>query len=184
MLQLGEIRYGREIGKAASFNKFIWVACEICGKGKWDRLSQRRPKCADCARGENSRNYYREHKGNKSPQWKGGKYFNGDGYVLIYLQSDDFFRPMAMKAGYVLEHRLVVAKALGRCLHSWEIIHHKGTKYPKGSREDKADNRYPENLQLTTDDRHKQISILEAKIERLQRENKGLRLEIAQWNKN
>jgi len=68
------------------------------------------------------------------------------------------------KTSYVYEHRLVVAKRLGRCLHSWEIVHHKGAKYPKGSRENRSDNRYPENLQLVTDDRHKQITILENKI--------------------
>ena len=80
------------------------------------------------------------------------------------MQSDDFFFSMADKSRYVLEHRLIVAKALGRCLHRWEIVHHLGTKYPKGSKEDKQDNRYPENLQLVTDDRHKQITILENRI--------------------
>ncbi|GAI67364.1 unnamed protein product, partial [marine sediment metagenome] len=87
------------------------------------------------------------------------------GYILIKLQPNDFFYPMAKPDSYVLEHRLVVAKALGRCLHLWEIVHHKGDKYSHNSKEDKQDNRYPENLQLVSDDRHKQISILEQKID-------------------
>jgi len=74
---------------------------------------------------------------------------------------------MANRGGYVLEHRLVMAKHLGRCLHDWEIVHHKGTKYPKDTIENKGDNRI-ENLQLVTDERHKQITLLENKIKRLE----------------
>jgi len=49
---------------------------------------------------------------------------------------------------------------------SWER-HHKGTKFPKGSKENRSDNRI-ENLQLITGDRHKQITILENTIARLE----------------
>ena len=73
---------------------------------------------------------------------------------------------MANSGGYVPEHRLIVAKALGRCLHSWEIVHHKHTKYPAGSIEDKQDNRYPENLQLVSDLGHKQITFFERELEK------------------
>jgi len=95
-----------------------------------------------------------------------GRWVNSQGYILILLQPDDFFYPMAGKDGYVLEHRLVMARHLKRCLHSWEIVHHRNHK--------RDDNRI-ENLQLVSDDRHKQISILEAKIARLQKENKELK---------
>ena len=74
---------------------------------------------------------------------------------------------MANRQGYVREHRLIVAKKLGRCLHIWELVHHKHTQYPAGSIEDKQDNR-DENLQLVTDDRHKQITILENRIKQLE----------------
>jgi len=102
---------------------------------------------------------------------------------MIRLPRDDFFYPMTGSNGYVFEHRLVVAKALGRCLHLWEIVHHKGAKYPKGSREDKADNRYPENLQLVSDDKHKQITIMENRINHLEKEVKLLRWQVSELNK-
>ncbi len=87
--------------------------------------------------------------GSKHHSWKGGRYEDGNGYIRVRLYPDDFFYPMAHKTNhYVLEHRLIVAKALNRCLLPWEIVHHKGNKQPQGSIENKSDNRYPENLEL------------------------------------
>ena len=108
-----------------------------------------------------------QYRGEDCHSWKGGRLVTAKGYIYILLQPDDLFYSMAYR-GYVYEHRLVVAKALGRCLLSWEIVHHKHDKYPAGSIEDKQDNRYPENLQLVTDERHNQITILENKIKHLE----------------
>ena len=55
--------------------------------------------------------------------WKGGR-MHHSGYISIRVYPNDFFYPMASWNGYVREHRLVVAKSLGRNLHSWELIHH------------------------------------------------------------
>ena len=172
---LGEIKKGKDINKKPSTNKFIWQACPDCGKERWVCLKNGEPKskrCVSCAKKKDPRRFSFQNN-----HWKGGRTIS-DEYVLIKLQLNDFFYLMADKRGYVKEHRLVVAKALGRCLQPWEIVHHKHTKYPAGSIEDKQDNRYPENLQLVTDDRHKQITILEEKIDRLIKGQKELKSEV------
>ena len=151
MPEIGEVKSGRELGRKQPWNKFILHACEKCGRGRWVALKKngqvRSVRCQDCARRANRRE--------KAGNWKGGR-VNDSGYWAVLVSPDDFFYPMANKCGYVREHRLVVAKALGRCLQPWEIVHHKGDRFPIGSIENKQDNRYPENLELTTRGDHSQ----------------------------
>lgn len=66
----------------------------------------------------------------KNPAWKGGRRLSKDGYVQIRIQN---------QRGYVLEHRFVMEKILGRPLKKEEVVHHKNGIL--------ADNR-PENLLL------------------------------------
>ncbi len=171
MPQVGEIKNGREIGYKSD-NGYIWQACADCGKERWvqlrrgQRLSSKR--CRECCGRQMGRAAVGFGVGEKNSNWKGGRMETRKGYILVKLYPDDFFYSMTDKDGYVSEHRLVVAKALGRNLHRWEIVHHKHDRYPRGSKEDKADNRYPENLQLVSDDRHTQITILENRIGRLE----------------
>ena len=61
----------------------------------------------------------------KNPRWKGGRRVTGDGYISIKLQPNDFFYSMMRQEGYVLEHRLIMAQHLKRCLLPWEVVHHK-----------------------------------------------------------
>jgi len=113
MPQIGEIRYGKEIG-LKSHAQFIWHACVNCGKERWVlflRGKANRLRCRHCS--------YREHYKNFK-----GKYVTNDGYVAIYVDSNSIFAPMCNSSGFVHEHRLVMARYLGRCLHSWEDVHH------------------------------------------------------------
>lgn len=70
--------------------------------------------------------------------WKGGRTIQG-GYVMVYLAPDDPLAAMRNTQGYVGEHRLVMARHLGRPLLPSETVHH-----IRGST---TDNRI-ENLQL------------------------------------
>lgn len=59
-------------------------------------------------------------KGENNGQWKGGRFINENGYVMI-LQPD---HPHANHLGYVKEHHLVIEKDLGRHLRPNEEVHH------------------------------------------------------------
>ena len=82
--------------------------------------------------------------GPNNPAWKGGlTYFKRKGkYVnqsIKYVRCPLKFAAMARKDGYVMEHRLLVAAAMGRPLLRSECVHH--------SNHDATDNRL-ENLML------------------------------------
>src|SRR3990167_4156396 len=73
--------------------------------------------------------------GENHPNWKGGIAHTGEGYVMIYSPN----HPFATKTRYVMEHRLVMEKCLGRYLAPKEVVHHVNKKI--------TDNRI-ENLKL------------------------------------
>ena len=68
--------------------------------------------------------------------WKGGRVTTSGGYIAI---QDGEFESMCDSSGYTLEHRLTMARNLGRALTKGETVHH-----INGNRQD---NRL-ENLQL------------------------------------
>ncbi len=159
---INEIRKGTEIGYKSQA-KHIWVACGVCAKCRWVQLRKGEPTRKLCLLCSNKTRYKAKEfkqRGKLSSNFKGGRKINSKGYILVYVEPDSFFYLMADTKGYVREHRLVMAKHIGRNLHLWEIVHHKNHI--------KDDNRI-ENLQLVTDDRHNQITILENKIKTLEK---------------
>lgn len=58
--------------------------------------------------------------GDKAPRWNGGKIHNSKGYIQIKSHE----HPYKDKRGYILEHRLVMEKKIGRYLTRIEVVHH------------------------------------------------------------
>ncbi len=97
------------------------VACSECGRERWlgkTQITRAKYKglCSACSR--------HRLRGEAHPFWKGGRQEDGR-YIKLRLWPEDFYYPMASKSGYAQEHRVIMAKSLGRCLHRWEVVHHK-----------------------------------------------------------
>jgi hypothetical protein len=76
--------------------------------------------------------------------WSGGRKKHSAGYIVAYAPD----HPWADRQGFVLEHRLVIEKHIGRILHPDEVVHHING--------DKTDNRL-ENLTLLTMSSHSKL---------------------------
>lgn len=150
MLVIGDIRKGTDVGKN-NISKYIWWACEECGRERWVQYRNKAPSpmqriCIVC---HNKKIAHLQGTGPNHKRWKGGRQTDRDGYIRVWVSSDDDCYPMTHTkwtvGGVLLEHRLVMARHLGRLLHSWEEVHHKNGI--------KSDNRI-ENLELTTKGSH------------------------------
>ncbi len=169
---VGEIKRGQEIGKENG-SKYIWSTCIDCGKERWVKLSKGKPmwlRCKECAtknpewKAKISQTKKQNHikygtpQGAESNAWGGGRFKDVNGYIWVWVDRDDFFNPMSYRNHYVLEHRLIVAKSLGRNLQTWELVHHKNHI---------RDDNQIENLQLVGKDQHDQMTKMEMKIDKL-----------------
>lgn len=106
--------------------------------------------------------------GAEASNWKGGFYKTAGGH--IYEHAPD--HPAANINGYVMQHRLVVEKRIGRLLRQGEVVHHiNGIK---------TDNR-DENLELMTVSEHRKEHMdAHRKLYECQKEVERLRTILSQ----
>lgn len=138
--KVGDIRLGRAIGKPKQ-GRFIWLPCNYCGEARWVPVAAKTGKvhggsilCRKCVG-----------KGGRLSTRSNGVMYTGEGYRAVKNYKGSPYHKMANKANYILEHRLIMAKHIGRCLYPWEVVHHING--------DRLDNRI-ENLQLMTTSSH------------------------------
>jgi len=109
-----------------------WCRCD-CGKEKSvasRHLVQGKTLTCGCGIGRDLPKPALGLKGDKHPRWKGGRYTNAYGYIMVYVGDGK----------YVQEHRLVVGLD-----DSSLVVHHKN--------HNKVDNN-PENLEIMTRAEH------------------------------
>lgn len=138
---------------------YIKKNCEMCGKEFWGYIKYK--TCSkQCAGKKKTLNGTA--RGKNNGMWKGGKYTDKDGYIMV-MQKD---HPNA-RSGYVPEHRLKIEKKIGRYLTRNEVVHHKN--------EIKSDNRLgnlilmdkKEHDRQHTTERHKKERLFGAKLKEL-----------------
>jgi len=144
MPKLNETKLGHEIGKSPPKGKYIWSACDSCGIPRWVVFVKytNAPKNSLCLRCGTKKAMIKRGKNKQCKQKKKG------GYICVHLSDKSSFFPMATKRGWVRQHRLVVAKHLGRNLDKSEIVHHLNGN--------KKDNRI-ENLSLLSISSHSKV---------------------------
>ena len=167
---VGEIKRGTELGRPYCRSLYQWLPCAKCGKHRWVALLFRKPVSETCPQ---CRTYQLRPStwGNKHFRWKGGRRKLPNGYIWLRMYPNDPYYTMARKSGYALEHRIIMARYLGRCLSTQEQVHHKN-----GIRDD---NRI-ENLELSDIRTHRELHAkLEIEIKLIRWKVKELEEELA-----
>ncbi len=146
----------------------ISVKCSYCGKNKKVKRAELKNKKNFFCNQEHHNKWMSENQIRENcPTYKGGRNKVKGGYIQILNPE----HPNATKNGYVLEHRLIMEKHLGRYLYPYEVVHHKNRI--------RDDNKI-ENLELkpSQSDHTPQIHQVYIENQKLKQEIKELKLNL------
>lgn len=150
----------RATGRPSRNNRRVTISCAVCGTPRtMPQAWLRKVKTPTCSRKCNGSLRGREwathgHKGSAARKsigkrfgpanhaWKGGITFKrpkGNYRGVRYVRAPDWAHPMAMKNGYIAEHRLIMAQMCGFLLTRQECVNHKDRN---------PSNNHPSNLEL------------------------------------
>ncbi len=122
--------------------KMVLLSCPNCCTERLVRFYRSQPEstyCQKCA----TRKYHKEH-----PYKDEHAKILALGAILVWVDKSHPYYAMANKCSRILEHRLVMAEHLGRCLTEDEVVHHLN---------EKRDDNQLENLMLMSLGMHTQL---------------------------
>lgn len=112
---------------------FLCPDCQKTRKRVLRKLGVTIGRCGSCATTKSHKDNPRIGRQETHYNWKGGILRTSQGYILEYVRKDSPYFPMASCCrsrktrrfgAYALQHRLIMAKHLGRCLTVTELVHH------------------------------------------------------------
>ena len=141
-------------------NRYVPVTCRCGITREMDVLVLKRAKYRGCC--QVCASTYCAPRGPRHSDWKNGIWYSEDGYRFLHMellssQDQALARPMlARSRPYIAEHRLVVARRLGRPLLRDEHVHHRDAN--KLNNDDS-------NLEVVTPSHHAAVELVRARAE-------------------